>query len=169
MLDMSGKLSIMNHNHFDPSLTFYMYYLISIWMWNFKYFGQESTYSNEKKIRRWMSVRQKLFIILENKVVQILKLENNVFTIKWSPNLMFLKKERKEFGWFLSLKIDFESMISAFFDKPSFIYGIFSKKIFEYVDSWPKILLVRTHHLWNSTTVLHIYFLHICRILGASM
>ena len=65
-----------------------------------------------------MSVRQKLFIILENKVVQILKLENNVFTIKWSPNLMFLKKERKEFGWFLSLKIDFESMILAFFDKP---------------------------------------------------
>ena len=27
------------------------------------------------------------------------------------------------------------------------------KKIsFEYVDSWPKILLFRTHHLWNSTT-----------------
>ena len=25
MLDMSGKLSIMNHNNFDPSLTFYMY------------------------------------------------------------------------------------------------------------------------------------------------
>ena len=26
MLDMSGKLSIMNHNHFDPSLTLYMYF-----------------------------------------------------------------------------------------------------------------------------------------------
>ena len=42
-----------------------------------------------------MSVRQKLFIILENKVVQKLKLENNVFTIKWSPNLKFLKKNKR--------------------------------------------------------------------------
>ena len=30
-------------------------------------------------------VRQKLGLILENKVVQKLKLENNVFNKKWSP------------------------------------------------------------------------------------
>ena len=38
-----------------------------------------------------MMVRQKLGIILENKVVQKLKLENNVFNKKWSP-----KSERSE-------------------------------------------------------------------------
>ena len=44
-----------------------------------------------------MSVHQKLGIILENKVVQKLNLENNVFTKKWSPKLIFLneKKEKK--------------------------------------------------------------------------
>ena len=33
----------------------------------------------------------------------------------------------------------------------------FAKKSFEYVNSWPKILLFRTHHLWNSTTKLITY------------
>ena len=37
-------------------------------------------------------VRQKLGMILENKVVQKLKLEKNVFDQKWSPILIFLKK-----------------------------------------------------------------------------
>ena len=37
-----------------------------------------------------MSVHQKLGIILENKVVQKLSLEKSVFTIKWSPKLIFL-------------------------------------------------------------------------------
>ena len=37
-----------------------------------------------------MSVRQKFDIILENKVGQKLKLENNVFKKKWSPKLIFL-------------------------------------------------------------------------------
>ena len=38
-----------------------------------------------------MSVRQKFGIILENKVVQKLKLENNIFfNKKWSPILIFL-------------------------------------------------------------------------------
>ena len=39
-----------------------------------------------------MSVRQKLGMILENKVVQILKLEKNVFYQKWSPKLIFLNE-----------------------------------------------------------------------------
>ena len=49
--------------------------------------------NNEKtleKILQGMSVHQKLGIILENKVVQKLSLEKNVFTKKWSPQLIFL-------------------------------------------------------------------------------
>ena len=37
-----------------------------------------------------MSVHQKLGIILENKVVQKLSLEKNIFNKKWSPKLIFL-------------------------------------------------------------------------------
>jgi len=40
-------------------------------------------------ILRLMTVRQKLGMILENKVVQKLKLEKNVFYKKWSPKLIF--------------------------------------------------------------------------------
>ena len=43
-----------------------------------------------KKILRLMLVRQKLCMILENKVVQKLKLEKKVFYKKWSPKLLFL-------------------------------------------------------------------------------
>ena len=39
-----------------------------------------------------MRVRQKLGMILEIKVVQKLKLENNVFHKKWSPKLIFLNE-----------------------------------------------------------------------------
>ena len=39
---------------------------------------------------RGAPVRQKLGMTLENKVVQKLKLENNVFYKKWSPILIFL-------------------------------------------------------------------------------
>ena len=38
---------------------------------------------------RGAPVRQKLGMILENKVVQKLKLEKNVFYKKWSPKLIF--------------------------------------------------------------------------------
>ena len=42
---------------------------------------------------RGASVRQKLGMILENKVVQKLKLEKNVFfTKKWSPKLIFFNE-----------------------------------------------------------------------------
>ena len=42
------------------------------------------------KFLRGMSVHQKLGIILENKVVQRLSQEKNVFNKKWSPKLIFL-------------------------------------------------------------------------------
>ena len=45
-----------------------------------------------KKILRLMPVRQKLGMILENKVVQKLKLEKKVFYKKWSPKLIFLNE-----------------------------------------------------------------------------
>ena len=42
-------------------------------------------------LRIWGApVRQKLRMILENKVIQKLKLEKNVFYKKWSPKLLFL-------------------------------------------------------------------------------
>jgi hypothetical protein len=42
-------------------------------------------------LRIWGApVRQKLCMILENKVVQKLKLEKIVFYKKWSPKLIFL-------------------------------------------------------------------------------
>ena len=40
---------------------------------------------------RGAPVRQKLDMILENKVVKKLKLEKNDFYKKWSPKLIFLK------------------------------------------------------------------------------
>ena len=39
---------------------------------------------------RGAPVRQKLSMILENKVVQKVKLEKNVLNKKWSPKLIFL-------------------------------------------------------------------------------
>ena len=43
-----------------------------------------------------MSVHQKLGIILENKVAQKLKQENDVFTQKWSHRLIFLNEKKKK-------------------------------------------------------------------------
>ena len=43
-----------------------------------------------KKFLQGTSVHQKLGIILENKVVQKLSLEKNVFNKKWSPKLIFI-------------------------------------------------------------------------------
>ena len=64
-------------------------------------------------------LHQKLDTILENKVVQILKLEKNVFYKKWSPKLIFLNDFfLRKFCKFLTKKIDYESTISALFDDP---------------------------------------------------
>ena len=41
-----------------------------------------------------MSVHQKLGMILENKGVQKLKLENKVFNKKWSPKLILLNEKK---------------------------------------------------------------------------
>ena len=49
-----------------------------------KDFVQKSIYS------KGAPVRQKLGMILENKVVQKLKFEKNVFYKNWSPKLIFL-------------------------------------------------------------------------------
>ena len=62
---------------------------------------------------RGAPVCQKLDTILENKVVQKLKLEKN-YKI-WSPKLIFLNDF---FFEKIPLIFDFESTISALFDKP---------------------------------------------------
>ena len=67
-----------------------------------------------KKFLRGMSVHQRLGIILENKVVQKLSLEKNVFIKKWSSKLIFLNEN---FFWKKSVDFDFESTILALFDE----------------------------------------------------
>ena len=42
-----------------------------------------------------MTVRQKLGRILENKVVQKLKLRSNICTKKWASKLVFLNEKNK--------------------------------------------------------------------------
>ena len=63
-------------------------------MWNFKDGGSLKVRFLAKNQHApkelGMSVHQKLGIILENKVVQKLSLEKNVFNKKWSPKLIFL-------------------------------------------------------------------------------
>ena len=52
------------------------------WVLKSNIFGQESTYHKGKKLKEFlqgMSVRQKLGVILESKVVQKLSLEKKVF------------------------------------------------------------------------------------------
>ena len=51
-----------------------------------------------------MPVCQKLGMVLENKVVQKLKLEKKVFYKKWSPKLIFLN----EFSFFEKLLLIFD-------------------------------------------------------------
>ena len=62
------------------------------WVLKSKIFGQESTFLKEKKFKNSVdTVCQKLGMILENKMVQKLKLETNAFFYKkWSPKLIFL-------------------------------------------------------------------------------
>ena len=103
-----------------------------------------------------MSVRQKLSVIFQSKVVQKLSLEEKVFSKRWSPKLIFLDNF-------------FFEKIRLIFDIQNWLwrynYGIFWQtvitrriflKIFSWwhVDSLPKNLLLRTHHLWNSMTEL---------------
>ena len=77
-------------------------------------------------------VRQKLGMILENKVVQKLKLE---VTKNGCPSNFDTKK--------LTLKIQFWHFLM----NHNSLTDVKKKNSFEYVDSWPKILLSRNHHL----------------------
>ena len=63
-----------------------------------------------------------------------------------------MKKKSKKFRWFLTSKnkVWFWHFLTNCHSSTEF-FNFFS---FELVDSWPKILLFRTHHLWNSTTEL---------------
>ena len=106
-------------------------------------------------IIRGVPVHQKLGIILENKVVQKLKLEKNVFYRKWSPKIIFLNdffwKNSVDF-WHrkLTLKVRFRHFLMNHYSSQ----GCFKTISFEHVESWAKILHFRTHHLKNYTTEL---------------
>ena len=91
--------------------------IVEFWRWwvlKSKIFGQKSIhskgtivfwdYGKHQFVKNWAW-------FLENKVVQKLKVEKNVFYKKWSPKLLFWNE-------FLTYKIDFESTILALFDKP---------------------------------------------------
>ena len=71
---------------------------------------------------RGVTVCQKLDMILENEVVQKLKLEKNVFLQKRSPKLIFLNIYTYiyifffKFFSFLTYKIDVKSQIMSLFD-----------------------------------------------------
>ena len=74
-----------------------------------------------------MSVRQKLDMILENKVVQKLELEKKVFLKKLSPKLIFLNdfffwKNSVDF-WHrkLTLKVDFGTFCRTVIQQPIFL------------------------------------------------
>ena len=69
---------------------------------------------------RGTPVRQKQGMILENKVVQKLKLEKkNVFYKKWPPKLILLNEFffLKKLYQLLTQKIDSDGTISALFDE----------------------------------------------------
>ena len=63
--------------------------------------------------------------------------------------LFFSKKSIYFWHWKLSLKVQFWPFLLNCNSSKDFFFNSV-----EYVDSWPKSLLFRTHHLWNSTTEL---------------
>ena len=87
-------------------------------------------------------------------MVQKLTLEKNVFNKKLYPQLIFTNEifflNSVDF-WHqkLTLNVQFWHFLSNCNSSTEL-----KKRSFEYVDSWPKVLLFRTHHLWNSTTEL---------------
>ena len=70
------------------------------------------TYSKETIVFCEYNARQKLGMILENKMIQKLELEKKIPTKKWSPKLMFLNE--KKVRQFLTYKIDFERFLSLY-------------------------------------------------------
>ena len=63
------------------------------------------------KFLRGMSVRQKLGVILESKVVQKLSLEKKDFTKKRSPKLIFLDKKNS----FKNINLGDHFLVKTFF------------------------------------------------------
>ena len=51
-----------------------------------------------------MTVRRKFGMVLEDKLAQKLKLENNVFNEKWSPKLIFLNEKFEKNPMILDIK-----------------------------------------------------------------
>ena len=106
----------------------------------------------QKQIQRRMSVRQKLGLILESKVVQKLNLLKKD-TKKWSPKLIFLDNFLKKFDWFLTSKIDWEYNFGTFWQ--TVIHGRISfKNPFSMLIFGQKCCLLGPTIFKNSTTEL---------------
>ena len=95
-----------------------------------------------------MSVRQKLDIVLENKVVQKLKLKK--LNLISSNKKKSYKIRQVFFHWKLTFKVQFWHFLMNHYS----LYSQNTMLSFEYVEFWPKFLLFITHHLWNSRTEL---------------
>ena len=97
-----------------------------------------------KKFCRWMTVHRKVpkrtlkFDLLCQKSSEFFHLGNH----------FLLKTLFSSFNFWTTL---FSKIMPNFWRTVS---HCFEKISFEHVDSWAKILLFRTHHLWNSTTEL---------------
>ena len=93
-------------------------------------------------------VRQKLGMILENKVVQKLKLEKNNLNKKLSPELIFLNEY---FFWknsadFWHRKLTLKVQFRHFLTNHNSSQDCFKTISFEHVDFWAKSLHFRTYH-----------------------
>ena len=127
-----------------PNVSYVMEFL-AWWVLKSKVFAQKSTVVKWNCCILWIDIvwsLQKLGIILESKVVQKLSLEKNVFNKKNSTKLIFLdeiffwKNSVNFWHGKLTLKVQFWHFLMNRNSSTNF-----------YVDSWPKFLLFRTHHL----------------------
>ena len=86
-------------------------------------------------------------------MVQKSKLENNGYYKIGSPKLIFFNEEKSNNFWHRksTLKVWFWHFLTNRNSLADFFFQFFS---FEFVDSLPKILIFRTHHLWSCRTEL---------------
>ena len=79
-----------------------------------------------------------------------MKFSKNVNNKKHAPQMIFFNE-----NCFKRIRVIFDIKIWLW----KYNFGTFCKTVIlrQHVDSWPKILLFRTHHLWNSTTKLILF------------
>ena len=143
---------LMPHNIWVHSNSVYFLYFISVWLWSLKDGGSLKASVLAKNQHTWrnFSLKNPLMNYSLSKNAKIV-LSKPIFYVK-NQSTFFNKKLSKN----INLRDRF--LVKLFFSKLSFWTTILSKitlnfwrtdiphRIF-YVDSWPKMLLFRTHHL----------------------